>query len=101
MHKLIAITFAALASCSKAADDCTAAIDHMMAVELAAVSPSDEALAKARRIKPAVIASCHETKWSAEITGCLKGAKTRAEGGKCTDKLRAVQAQALRAAQNR
>ena len=72
-------------------------IDHMMHEEMTSMSPDERQQAEAMidrmvpRMKAAVIASCTQDKWPADILVCMRDAKGNDELERCNQKLTADQ----------
>ena len=103
--RTVLVVALALATCSKGkggavGDDCAAAIEHMMGLQMASMPKDMDADMKAKmsemmgKVKGAIIASCKKEKWSAEALSCIKGLKSAEDGKKCDDKLTKEQREA-------
>jgi hypothetical protein len=97
MKRTILVAALAVAACGKGkgagGDDCSAAVEHMMNLQMEGMPKDLDAGMKAKmtemlgKVKGAVIASCKKEKWSAEAISCIKGVKAADEAKKCEEKL--------------
>lgn len=102
---IIASIGLSLAACSKkqdgnASDECAAAVDHMMNVQLADLSKDLDAKSKEaattaiNTAKANLAASCRQMKWSRDAIDCVKAVKTDADAARCDEKLTKEQREA-------
>lgn len=71
------------------ADDCAAAVNHLLDLQMAVISKDLEAESKAQvstamaTARSNLAASCKEMKWSKDAIGCLKALKDAAGAAAC------------------